>query len=163
MKEIKRGDIVYAMLRLNRTRQEKKEQAEYQRELEFLQGTLERTKGITSGLYEDFADGVLSEKEYLLARKRYQEEENRLEQLIVETDYKQSVYQEDFAKAFDFASAMEKYRNFKHLTLEIVQAFIKAVWVVDINHIEIEYAFEDELQAYLTLLRERKEGGVCAE
>lgn len=152
-----------AMLRLNRTRQAKKERAEYQRELEFLQGTLERTKGITSGLYEDFADGVLNEKEYLFARKRYREEENRLEQLIVETDYKQSVYQEDFAKTFDFASAMEKYRNFKHLTPEVVQAFIKAVWVVDINHIEIEYAFEDELQAYLTLLRERKAGSVCTE
>lgn len=71
--------------------------------------------------------------------------------------------QDDFAGTFDFASEMEKYRNFEKLTTEIVQAFIKAVWVVDINHIEIEYAFEDELQAYLNILQKREEGSVCTE
>lgn len=152
-----------AMLRLNQTGQAKREQAEYQREAAFLQGTLERTKEIAGGLYEDFADGLLSEKEYLLARKRYREEESRLEQLIAETDYRQSIYHEDFARTFDFSSEMEKYRNFEKLTPEIVQAFIKAVWVVDTNHIEIEYAFEDEMNEYLNILRERKEGSVCTE
>ena len=119
------------MLRLNRTRRAKNEQEGYKREMELLRGTLERTKGIASGLYEDFADGVLNEKEYLLARKRYRDEEGRLEQLIAETDYRHSIYQEDFAKTYDFTSEMEKYRNFEKLTPEIVQTFIKAVWVVD--------------------------------
>ena len=149
------------MLRMNRTRQAKREREEYQRETELLGGRLEHTKKIADGLYEDFADGVLNEKEYLLARKRYREEESRLEQLIAKTSYKQSVYQEDFAKTFDFASKMEKHRNFDCLTPEIVQAFIKAVWIVDSKHIEIEYAFEDGLQKYLNILREREEGSVC--
>ena len=80
--------------------------------MELLRGTLERTKGIASGLYEDFADGVLNEKEYLLARKRYRDEEGRLEQLIAETDYRHSIYQEDFAKTYDFTSEMEKVPEF---------------------------------------------------
>lgn len=150
------------MLRMNRTGQAKREREGYQRETELLKGRLEHTKKIVGGLYEDFADGVLNEKEYLLARKKYREEESRLEQLIAETSYKQSVYQEGFAKTFDFVSEMEKYRNFEKLTLEIVQAFIKAVWIVDSKHIEIEYAFEDGLQEYLNILREREEGSVCA-
>jgi len=145
-----------AMRQMNQTRQAKREQEGYKKGIGLLHGRLEHTKSIAGGLYEDFADGVLNEKEYLLARKRYREEENRLEQLITETEYKQSVYQEDFAETFDFAPKMEKYRNFDSLTPEIVQAFIKAVWVADARHIEIEYTFKDEWQAYLNILRQRE-------
>lgn len=145
-----------AMRQMNQTRQAKREQEGYKKEIGLLHGRLEHTKSIAGGLYEDFADGVLNEKEYLLARKHYREEENCLEQLIAETEYKQSVYQGDFAETFDFAPKMEKYRNFDSLTPEIVQAFIKAVWVADSRHIEIEYTFKDELQAYLNILRQRE-------
>lgn len=116
---------------------------------------------MNSNLYNDYADGLLSERDYLFAKQKYVKETENLTQKLSELAAMQTTYEVEYAGNQDFAKVMEQYADFNELTSEIVHALISRIVFFGEDRIEIEYAFADELKTFVELTESRKEEIAC--
>ena len=58
---------------------------------------------------------------------------------------------------------MERYAGFEELTSDIIHALISRIVFYGEGRIEIEYAFADELKAFVELTESRKEEISCMQ
>ena len=75
----------------------------------------------------------------------------------------QTTYEAEYADGQDFAKVMERYAGFEELTSDIIHALISRIVYFGEGRIEIEYAFADELKAFVELAESRKEEIACMQ
>ena len=95
------------------------------------------------------------------AKQKYVKEAENLTQKLSELAAMQTTYEAEYAGSQDFAKIMEQYAGFEELTSEIVHALISRIVFFGDGRIEIEYAFADELRAFVELTENRKGEIVC--
>ena len=154
-------DTKEVLQRLNRTTQAKQIKTDYRRQITDTKNRLERAQSMNSNLYNDYADGLLSERDYLFAKQKYVKEAENLTQKLSELAAMQTTYEAEYAGSQDFAKVMEQYAGFGELTSEIVHALISRIVFFGEGRIEIEYAFADELKAFVELKEGREEEIAC--
>lgn len=154
-------DTKEVLQKLNRTAQAKQIKTDYRRQITDTRNKLERAQSMNSNLYNDYADGLLSERDYLFAKQKYVNEAENLTQRLSELAAMQTTYEAEYAGSQDFAKVMEQYADFGDLTSEIVHALISRIVFFGEGRIEIEYAFADELKAFVELTEGRKEEITC--
>ena len=147
--------------RLNRTTQAKQIKTDYRRQITDMKSRLERAQSMNNNLYNDYADGLLSERDYLFTKQKYIEEVENLTQKLSELEAMQNTYETEYAGGQDFAKIMEQYADFAELTSDIVRALISRIVFFGEGRIEIEYAFADEMKAFVELMERRKEEIAC--
>ena len=148
---------------LNRTAQAKQIKTDYKRQITDTKNKLERAQSMNSNLYNDYADGLLSERDYLFAKQKYVKEAENLAQKLSELAAMQTTYEAEYAGGQDFAKVMERYAGFEELTSDIIHALISRIVFFGEGRIEIEYAFADELKAFVELTESRKEEISCMQ
>lgn len=148
---------------LNRTAQAKQIKTDYRRQITDTKNKLERAQSMNSNLYNDYADGLLSERDYLFAKQKYVKEAENLAQKLSELAAMQTTYEAEYAGGQDFAKVMERYAGFEELTSDIIHALISRIVFYGEGRIEIEYAFADELKAFVELTESRKEEISCMQ
>ena len=148
---------------LNRTAQAKQIKTDYRRQITDTKNRLERAQSMNSNLYNDYADGLLSERDYLFAKQKYVKEAENLAQKLSELAAMQTTYEAEYAGGQDFAKVMERYAGFEELTSDIIHALISRIVFFGEGRIEIEYAFADELKAFVELAESRKEEISCMQ
>lgn len=148
---------------LNRTAQAKQIKTDYRRQIADTKNRLERAQSMNSNLYNDYADGLLSERDYLFAKQKYVKEAENLAQKLSELAAMQTTYEAGYAGGQDFAKVMERYAGFKELTSDIIHALISRIVFFGEGRIEIEYAFADELNAFVELTESRKGEIACIQ
>ena len=148
---------------LNRTAQAKQIKTDYRRQITDTKNRLKRAQSMNSNLYNDYADGLLSERDYLFAKQKYVKEAENLTQKLSELAAMQTTYETEYAGSQDFAKIMEQYAGFEELTSEIVHALISRSVFFGEGRIEIEYAFADELKTFVKLAESRKEEIACMQ
>ena len=154
-------DTKEVLQRLNRTVQAKQIKTDYRRQITDTKNRLERAQSMNSNLYNDYADGLLNERDYLFAKQKYVNEAENLTQRLSELAAMHTTYEAEYAGSEDFAKVMEQYADFGELTSEIVHALISRIVFFGEGRIEIEYAFADELKAFVELTEGRKEEITC--
>lgn len=154
-------DTKEVLQRLNRTVQAKQIKTDYRRQITDTKNRLERAQSMNSNLYNDYADGLLNERDYLFAKQKYVNEAENLTQRLSELAAMHTTYEAEYAGSQDFAKVMEQYADFGELTSEIVHALISRIVFFGEGRIEIEYAFADELKAFVELTEGRKEEITC--
>lgn len=154
-------DTKEVLQRLNRTAQAKQIKTDYKRQIADTKNKLERAQSMNSNLYNDYADGLLSERDYLFAKQKYVKEAENLTQKLSELAAMQTTYETEYAGSHDFAEIMERYAGFEELTSDMVHTLINRVIFFGENRIEIEYAFSDEMAAFVELAESRKEEIAC--
>lgn len=154
-------DTKEVLQRLNRTAQAKQIKTDYRRQITDTRNRLERAQSMNSNLYNDYADGLLSERDYLFAKQKYVKEAENLTQKLSELAAMQTTYEAEYAGSQDFAKIMEQYAGFEELTSDIVHALISRIVFFGEGRIEIEYAFADELKAFVELAESREEEIAC--
>ena len=115
---------------------------------------INRLEELKSGLYEDFFDGLLSEKDYLTMSRGYTEKISQLKEKLEKT--------RTSLKGFDscpmdnerIRQAIRSFRGKRKLTKPMVEAFIDKITVYEHRKLEICFIFDDEMK----LLQERKAG-----
>ena len=75
----------------------------------------------------------------------------------------QTTYEAEYAGGQDFAKVMERYAGFEELTSDIIHALISRIVFFGEGRIEIEYAFADELNAFVELTESRKGEIACIQ
>lgn len=156
-------DTKEVLQRLNRTAQAKQIKTDYRRQITDTKNRLERAQSMNSKLYNDYADGLLSERDYLFAKQKYVKEAENLTQKLSELATMQNTYDAEYTGSQDFAKVMEQYAGFEELTSEIVHALISRIVFFGEGRIEIEYAFADVLKAFVELVESREEEITCMQ
>lgn len=156
-------DTKEVLQRLNRTAQAKQIKTDYRRQITDTRNRLERAQSMNSSLYNDYADGLLNERDYLFAKQKYVKEAENLAQKLSELAAMQTTYETEYAGGQDFAKIMGQYAGFEELTSEMVHALISRIVFFGEGRIEIEYAFDDELKAFVELAESRKEEIACMQ
>ena len=156
-------DTKEVLQRLNRTAQAKQIKTDYRRQITDTRNRLERAQSMNSSLYNDYADGLLNERDYLFAKQKYVKEAENLAQKLSELAAMQTTYETEYAGGQDFAKIMGQYAGFEELTSEMVHALISRIVFFGEGRIEIEYAFDDELKALVELAESRKEEIACMQ
>lgn len=154
-------DTKEVLQKLNRTSQAKQIKTDYKRQIADTKSRLERAQSMNSNLYNDYADGLLSERDYLFAKQKYVKEAENLTQKLSELAAMQTTYEAEYAGGHDFAKIMDQYADFGELTSDMVHMLINRVIFFGENRIEIEYAFADEMAAFVELAESRKEEIAC--
>lgn len=146
---------------LNRMVQEKQIKTVYRQQMTEIKNRLERVQFMNRGLYNDYTDGLLNERDYLFAKQNYVKEAENLTQKLSELTVLQTTYDTGYAGGQDIAKVMEQYADFKELTTEITHALISRIIFWGKDRIQIEYTFDDELKALMELMESRKEEIAC--
>lgn len=143
--------------RAERKRQELKEKAG-QVEKQLLQ--ISRHK---ESLYDDYAERLMSEQDYVYAQKRYQNKEAVLRCQLQELEIQASSVPEAAEYKNRGLDEFFRFRNQSCLTREMVSSLIDRVIVFDREHITIQFRYEDEFQKLQERLASIMEVGVDAE
>lgn len=93
-------------------------------------------------LYEQYTDGKLSREDFLVEKKKYDEETTRLEQRLHELQNWQNFQQENDQKLEKNISQLRCYADQMELTEEIKEKLIDKVKVYSDNRIEICWTFD---------------------
>lgn len=156
-------DTKEVLQNLNRTAQAKQIQGSYRRQMAETRSRMERAQSMNSSLYSDYADGLLNERDYLYAKKKYIKEAEEMAQRLSELAAVQETYGEEYAGNADMAEAIGRYADFQELSAEIIHALIKRIVFFGEGRIEIEYAFSDEMKEFAELAEGRKGEVSCTE
>lgn len=148
---------------LNKSAQAKQIKTDIKRKIVDIRDRLERSQSMNCNLYNDYADGLLNERDYLFAKKKYVLEAENLAQKLSELSEMQLTYEEEYAGSHDMEVVMEKYADFEELSSEMVHALISRIVFYGGNQIEIQFAFEDQVQKLVELAKSRKGEITCTK
>lgn len=95
-------------------------------------------------LYKDLVDGIINEREYIQIRKKMQNDIAVLEKKRQELSEAKEGFEAQHMKKLEEKIYVDKFKDFKGLTPEIVQAFIRKITVFDASTIEFEFRFSDQ-------------------
>lgn len=110
-------------------------------------------------LWEDYADQILSQEEYLFAKKKYEEEYQRL----LEDEERLIASSEKTANTISMASSwiayMKKFHKVKKLDKQLIDIFVEKIFVYENRRVEIIMNFKED--ALWELYNEITSGGVA--
>lgn len=127
-----------------------------QKKLDSLEERQKKVEGFIRNLYEDFADGVISESEYLEMKTGYVSEKTELDEKIKEVKGAAETYSVNYAGNGEMAEAFDKYTGVTELSRELAVTFIKKITCYSKTRFEVEYSFDDGMKEMLALIETRE-------
>ena len=103
---------------------------------------------LKSGLYADYTEELLDEKEYLQLNREYSQ---RIEKLKIQADeYRQAASQYESAEktVAQLKAEMLRFKGKRKLTQEMVDLFVAQVRIYENKNLEIVLNYEDELKKF---------------
>lgn len=156
-------DTKEVLQNLNRTAQAKQVQDGYRRQIAETRNRMERAQSMNSSLYSDYADGLLNERDYLYAKRKYVREAEELAQKLSELAAVQATYEAEYAGSGGMAETIGQYADFQELSSEIVHALVRRIVFFGEGRVEIEYTFADEMKEFVELAECRKGEVLCTK
>lgn len=105
---------------------------------------IEKTSSLQSSLYDDFLENILTEREYLYAKNKYDKDKTvnmqKLDDLLLE----QMNYRETMTKNNKHLSLFDGFRDKTALTGEMVAALIQSIELNADKSINVHFKFKDE-------------------
>ncbi len=150
-------DSRQALERLNR---EQEADGGFQKEIREAEKRKKRAEGMSASLYNDYADGLLNEGEYLYAKEKYIRQAEEEAQKILELQETERRHRTGCRKESRVEALVQEYKDFVNLTEEVIHAFISEIFVYGGGRMEIRFRFEDEFKELLDVVEERG-GGIC--
>lgn len=104
---------------------------------------LRRTKRHRESLYDDYADRLMSERDYIYAQNRYKEKEAALQERLSELKRScQSIHEEEPSEN-PWLKTMLRFRGQTGLTREMAAALIEKIIIYSSTAVKIEFRFSD--------------------
>ncbi len=130
----------------------KQEQRKKQLEHEKLE--LEKVKRYQENLYDDYADGLMNEQDYIYLRARYKEKETVLQNYISELNQESQSLNEEKLQENLWLKSMLQFRDSMALTREMLATLISKIIVYDRSTLRVDFRFQDDFQKLQETLRE---------
>ncbi len=149
-------DTEQVIAKLNRSPKGRAAASNIQNHIREKQRRITKIERLSTGIYEDYREGILDEEEYLAIRRQYGAEK---EELLKEVDalmLAETEHEADYHSTGSLADIVRKYAEFQELSREIVEAFITDIQVHTDYHLAITFAFEDEFQRLIDMAEQRR-------
>jgi hypothetical protein len=115
---------------------------------------IERSANHATVLYGDYADGILTETEYLFAKEKYREEKRLWEQRLDELIAEESKHTDTFVYGNKWIAALSRFRDSEELTREILLAVVERVIISGNDEINVIFKHRDEYEALMLHIAE---------
>lgn len=107
---------------------------------------IDKRKGQCADIYTDYKDGILSQEEYLYAKKKYQEEIDCMEREVTELEGVQKNAEKLVDGEQKWVQLVERYYSASSITTDMVQAMIKGMTLDADNNLSIDFLYMDEFE-----------------
>lgn len=149
-------DTEQIIAKLNRSPKGRAAASDIQNHIREKQRRISKIERLSTGIYEDYREGILNEEEYLAIRSRYGEEKEGLLKEVDALMLAETEHEADYHSTGSLADIVRKYAEFQELNREIVEAFITDIQVHTDSHLAITFAFEDEFQRLIDMAEQRR-------
>ena len=149
-------DTEQIIAKLNRSPKGRAAASDIQNHIREKQRRISKIERLSTGIYEDYREGILNEEEYLAIRSRYGEEKEGLLKEVDALMLAETEHEADYHSTGSLADIVRKYAEFQELNREIVEAFIADIQVHTDSHLVITFAFEDEFQRLIDMAEQRR-------
>ncbi|MCD8015876.1 MAG: hypothetical protein LUG99_22505 [Lachnospiraceae bacterium] len=92
-------------------------------------------------------------------KSNYIKEKQTLEQEITELLENQKLYTPSFSVSEKVHSVIQNYLSIKVLSVDLINTFIDRITVLDREHIQIKYTFQEEMDCLLKTIHSREKAG----
>ncbi len=147
---------------LEKLNREQNSDGGFQKEIREAEKRKKRAANMSASLYNDYADGLLSESDYLYAKEKYLKQAEEETQRILELQATERRHRTGCREGSRMEVLVQEYKDFQILTEEVIHAFISKILVYGDGRMEIQFRFEDEFRELLDVVEERG-GGICRE
>ncbi len=119
---------------------------------------IEKYMSLKASLYEEFANGVINQNDYLSMGQEFAKKADELRIFLAELEKESQKYSPAYATNGSWAKLIEQYRNADTLTKEMIDAFIDEMILYNNGHVEVKFKFRDELDEviHLAAIRQRE-------
>lgn len=119
---------------------------------------LKRTRKHRESLYDDYADNLMGERDYIYAQNRYKEKEAALQEQLLELNRSlQSIHEEE-PSVNPWLKNMLRFRGKTELTREMATALIEKITIYNSAALKIEFRFSDVFRQLEKNLSGKREG-----
>lgn len=146
------------IIALNKKESSKTKYRIYGDQIRTVKKQIEKYMTLKASLYEDFANGVLSQSDYLSMGQEYAQKADELRIFLAELEKEAKKYSQTYAMNGSWAQMIEQYQNAETLTEEMIDAFIDEMIMYNNGHVEVKFRFKDELDEviHLAAIRQRE-------
>lgn len=143
---------------LNKKESSKTKHRIYSDQIRNVKKQIEKYMSLKASLYEDFANGVLSQSDYISMGQEYAQKADELRIFLAELEKEAQKYSQTYAMNGSWAQIIEQYQNADTLTEEMIDAFIDEMILYNNGHVEVKFRFKDELDEviHLAAIRQRE-------
>lgn len=115
---------------------------------------LERKIVLKNSLFENFADGIIDERDYEFAIKKYTREIDGMRQRLEKFSEEKQKFSDDFAMANKWVNLFQGLKGEPVLTKRLLNTLIAKIIVHNEKFIEITFNYDDEREALLRHIAE---------
>lgn len=146
------------IIALNKKESSKTKHRIYSDQIRNVKKQIEKYLSLKASLYEDFANGVLSQSDYISMGQEYAQKADELRIFLAELEKEAQKYSQTYAMNGSWAQIIEQYQNAETLTEEMIDAFIDEMILYNNGHVEVKFRFKDELDEviHLATIRQRE-------
>lgn len=150
-------DSVAMLERMNRKTESMQKYDVLTQEINKLHRELEKLMQHREQLYEDYAERLIDAGQYEAFADRDAQSETKLREQIAEiTEYREK-YDRNYCVSQDWKAVIDRYRNIRHLTKNMVEAFVEKIEVFDGGKIAVHLVYDDMLVKLSDYVKEREE------
>lgn len=121
-----------------------------------VKGQIDRCMNSKAALYEDYADGTISQEDYLSMGQQYAQKADDLRIFLAELEQESQKYSQIYQSGSSWAHLAEQYQDIDELTEEVVDAFIDKVTLYNNGYVDITFNFRDEMDEVIHLAAIRR-------
>lgn len=125
------------------------------REIQKLHREMEALAAHRQELYEHYAERLIDEEQYEAFADKDAAKEKELRKKIGEITEYQKKYDKNYCVSKDWEAAIEKYRNIRHLTKKMVDAFVEKIEVFSAG-VTVHLVYDDMLDELVAYTKERE-------
>ncbi len=119
---------------------------------------LKRIRKHRESLYDDYADNLMGERDYIYAQNRYKEKEAALQGQLLELNRSlQSIHEEE-PSVNPWLKNMLRFRGKTELAREMATALIEKITIYNSTTLKIEFRFSDAFRQLEETLSGKREG-----
>lgn len=145
------------LYRMNQSSKVKEKITSFSEALNKCHADLQKVAALKSGLYADYQQSLLSEREYLQLNEEYSGRIEKLEQYADELTEAIEGYKHTPMCGTELKKIIEKYRNKRKLSREMVEELIEKVLIHEDKRMEVVFRYDDEMKKLLMAMEQRKE------
>lgn len=149
-------DSMEMLKRMNRKTESMKKYDVLTKEVRNLHHELEKLTAHRQQLYEDYAERLIDAGQYEAFAEKDADTEAELRKRISEVIEYQRKYDRNYCASRDWETAINKYRNIRHLTKKMVDAFVEKIEIFSAGKVTVHLIYDDMLEELVAYTKERE-------